>query len=82
MITKEDVKKLQYFQNNVNKDYFIKAFLMLSYKQKGKDAVFLAEKIWNLYIENHRNLIEVINYLDDDALDILINLINHLDKFR
>jgi len=83
MITKDDVRKLQFFQNSINKDDFIKAFLLFSMKKKSEeDARYLANRIWNLYVENHRNLIEVINYLDEDVIDILIDIINRLQKFR
>jgi len=83
MITKDDVRKLQFFQNSINKDDFIKAFLLFSTKKKSEeDARYLANKIWSLYIESHRNLIEVINYLDEDVIDILIDIINRLQKFR
>jgi len=83
MITKDDIRKLQFFQNSINKDDFIKAFLLFSAKKKSEeDARYLANKIWSLYVENHRNLIEVINYLDEDVIDILIDIINRLQKFR
>jgi len=51
-------------------------------KKSEEDARYLANKIWSLYVENHRNLIEVINYLDEDVIDILIDIINRLQKFR
>jgi len=83
MITKDDIRKLQFFQNSINKNDFIKAFLLFSMKKKSEeDARYLANRIWNLYVENHRNLIDIIDYLDEDVIDILIDIINHLQKFR
>jgi len=83
MINKDDIKRLQAFQNNINKNDFIKAFLVFSIKKKSEEeAKDLANEIWDLYIKNHRNLIETINYLDDDSLSIFIDILNHLNKFN
>jgi len=79
MITKDDIRKLQTFQNSVNKDKFVKSFKLFSMKERDEEnANYLANRIWDLYIKHHRNLIEVINYLDEDVLDILIDVLNHL----
>lgn len=88
MITKSDIRKLQTLQNSLNKNDFVKSFIMFGSKNLGNEnAKFIGEDLWDEFISKKRNWIDVINIIgrgknNEILLNILIDIINNLKEFN